>query len=951
MSIEPQDFFHRDALSKLLLSLYQHLPPQKSLGHYWGIKEEAFLSLLIDQSALQDSLRFRGLRRAQIIASSLIDEKGDFQQAILQQWIELLETEGYIVYAEGENEGSLTDHYLAILRKLRDDIALLNSLKRFQKPLCHGWAEELVRQSLGIYQPITLTDAQIRTAVLSALLAPLRQNVGSCFATAPAILIQREQPLQLLDDLHQLLYTGKLKRVFGGVEYSVPLSPSTGVGDLRKLISGDERMGKAWLSPALLNACSLAGLIENTWSWEKKGEALSELIQRTLKEKSAISIEDFLHQSLLDSLRLSDNDIELSNRWEVARVKSGKFTTLYTAQNSPDKGELAQRFIKLEKQVRAAFKGFCDHALLKAWEFTLASFSEVKMEFSRWNLYLSLGLHHEEEGGLGQVIYRHLEDKIAQANQAVQKYQTDYEIAFDQVRATEILLKNAASESDARRLQAEYQSRVYHMQACLDMRDKSYTAGSHYTNLFSFLLKQYDAKFPEYFQEIYDAEMQDVRGDFYDDSPAGFRLVYKHGRTDPSLWTLISNSEQYIEVLVDFFNATESDVAAQCDWQGGDQEVLNITSAIISHIRTPLFLKTAFQRMAKAHLGEQAPLRAEEKKPWAYTSGGTMTTLLKTYYCRSSDLTEESRWVESEAELLIYLIDALKNQPASITDPFLKETRRGMLMASPSHAFLLLPSLPLYRKGWQEEGFTYTWVRDEVFTPSHQFYANIFLSPAEQQLLIDLFSSELPSLLSHHLQQSFILSEEPVKIIAFRRNVLEHMFNGQPLFTREHQQIIADQLDAFLYENLPIISGNEYKIVLRRLFADRYDEAFAEALRSLPDRPAPIMTAKWVKEAAKFCWVQAHQAIGYAFDLHQHIARHARFINLAAPTPLLFADTNWAGYYLGFVVNPGTGRLELWRLDQTGSRGRPMSSWQHWINGKEKKNWSIYTRPSEYSFS
>ena len=160
--------------------------------------------------------------------------------------------------------------------------------------------------------------------------------------------------------------------------------------------------------------------------------------------------------------------------------------------------------------------------------------------------------------------------------------------------------------------------------------------------------------------------------------------------------------------------------------------------------------------------------------------------------------------------------------------------------------------------------------------------------------------------------------------------------------------MIADQLDSFLYETLPIIPGNEFKVVVPRLFADRFDESLAEVLHSLPDSPAPLMTAKWVKDGAKFCWIQAHQKIGYSFDLHQHIAKHARFVNLGTPTPLLFADTNWPNYYFGFVVNPGTGRLELWRLDQTGSQGKPMSSWQHWINGKDKKPWSVYVRPSEY---
>ena len=352
--------------------------------------------------------------------------------------------------------------------------------------------------------------------------------------------------------------------------------------------------------------------------------------------------------------------------------------------------------------------------------------------------------------------------------------------------------------------------------------------------------------------------------------------------------------------------------------------------------------------MAKAHQGETSILKMEEKKPWVYTSGGTMTTLLKTYYRRSGEFTEESRWVENETDLLIFLIDAIKNQSALVTDLYKKNPHLGMLMASPSHAFVLHPGFSLYREGWQEEGFTYTWVRDQVFSPSHQFYARIRLTPEEQQLLVDLFSATLPPLLSHHLQKRFSPSKEAIGTVQFRTKVLEHLFSFSSSQQDANKRAIADRIDAFLYEALPIVPGKEFKVVLRRLFADHFDQKIADALSTFPDVPSTLMTAKMVKESAKACWIKAHQKVGYPFDIHQYIADHARFINLSAPTPLLFADTNWANFYFGFVINPGTGRFELWRLDRTASQGMPMSGWQHWINGTNRRPWSVYVRPFEY---
>ena len=235
---------------------------------------------------MQEGIRFRAFRRAHILARLLIDEKGEFSQAGLGQCIHLLETEGYLFYADGLNDASLTEHMLATLKKLRDDSGLIKQLKRFQKPLCHTWAEDLVRHSLGIYQANGLTEAHIRIAVLSALLTPLRQNVGSCFATAPAIFIQRQEPENLMDDLYQLLTLGKLKRVFDGVEYVVPLSPSTGIGDLRRPLIYRDDQSQVWLSPGLMRACEAAGLIQEGLSWEEKGEKLKELIGWELQGKN-----------------------------------------------------------------------------------------------------------------------------------------------------------------------------------------------------------------------------------------------------------------------------------------------------------------------------------------------------------------------------------------------------------------------------------------------------------------------------------------------------------------------------------------------------------------------------------------------------------------------------------------------------------------------------------------
>lgn len=955
MPEESKETFHLPCTDpQFLLRISLHLIQEMAehpLVQFFDLRTEARLSYLFDLSAIQESFRFRALRRARRIAIALVDEKGQIKKDFLKSFTDLYEKTGAIFYPEGQNDSFIHGHILHFLKRLSEE-SIVRSLQRFQSPLCHKWAERLVLETLGIYATSVPTDSQVKAAVLCACLTPLRQNVGSCFATAPAILVQKEQVELMIDDLYQLLSTGKLKRTFGGIEYAIPLSPSTGAGDLKKNLISSDAKAKSSFCPGLIWAMESIQALPSDAPIEEQEGKLQALIQTYSAGKNHFTSDDLIRHVLMERLSLSEEDLEKAHSMEIAQFKNSQMAFRGPDANIARKLEQIQSYKQKEKEAKAIFKGVCDNALLKAWEFTLASFSEVKMEFSRWNLYSSLGLAPEEPGGIGEVIYKTLDEKIKELNLKIEEYQKQYEIAFDQLRATETLLRNAASESDARRLQAEHQSRAYHMRSCLELRDKVYARGSHYSTLFSFLVRQYDLKFPEYFQEIFDAEMQDLKGDFYDDSPAGFRLVYKHGRSDPSLWTLIYNADQYIDALLDFFKATESQIAAACEWEGGEDEILELTSAIIVHIRSSAFLESALQRMAKAHDTPivKSPLKnlpALEKKPWAYVSGGTIITLLKTYFCRESELTTEGKWVESESELLIFILDTLKNLPPKISNPFLKNPEKGMLMTSPSHAFVLLPGQERFCQGWQEEIFTYTYVRDEIFLPSQRFYAEMRLNSAEQSFLLNAFCEQLPPQIGHYLNQVISPMDKKISIVDWRNKVLETLCQhtkANPL----QKQALSNGLDAYLYQVLPLTSGKEWKVLVRRILSDRMDDKVENVLRLFPDAPCPFMTAAEIREAAKGCYLLAEKSIALSFDLHQYLAHHSRFVGNAQPTSLLFADTNWTNYFFGFVVNPGTMRLELWRLDRTLSRGVPMSQWKHWLNGIDRKSWSIFTHPFEY---
>ena len=458
-------------LTRTLLSIATKAT-KGSLTDLLDLKGELELSLLYDQTKIQDSYTFRLQRRAFLLSNYLIDDKGKFDKEKLDVILYLLEKEGFIFYSRGFCDFKSFSHMQFVLRKLKNDKSFFSLFQKFQPPLCHVWAEELVLTSVQCFDSIAPSEVHIKRAVLSACLTSLRQNVGSCFATAPAILIQQEQVEALLSDLYELLMTGKMKKVFLGVESSVPLSPSAGGGDLYKVVSLTQDL---CFSPGLHAALEASQIFSKELNFLERVEKVKKLLELVFQQKSSMQIIELIHQALLFHLNLKEEDLIRYVEQNRSFLKSQAFVSGgIKKEPSSLKNRLSEKMLDLEKKAKAAFKACTDHALLKAWEFTLASFSESKMDFSRWNLYSSLGLHPEEKGGIGEVIYHVLQKQLEVDQRQVQVYDTEYQIAYDQVRATELLLKNASTESDIRRLQVELTSRVYHMRASLELRDTFY---------------------------------------------------------------------------------------------------------------------------------------------------------------------------------------------------------------------------------------------------------------------------------------------------------------------------------------------------------------------------------------------------------------------------------------------------------------------------------------------
>lgn len=936
------------------------------------IEEYEELSRRIDRSQIQESTAVRNVLRTRQLALLLLNDKGEINTSLLPTVIASLQAHLYSLGPNRQHDSRRQEHILKVLKLLENEKELNRLLKKFTRPMTNKWAEELIRQTLQLSSNTSITDTHTKQAVLAAWLCFLRQNVGSCFATAPAEIVHDEQPELFLQDLLDLIATGTLKRTFGGIEYSVPLSASWGSGDLKKpllmRLSSQGITPEIWYSPGLLAAFEATGFLKSTDPVKEKVQQIEGWIKPLIYKNSyqsfcILTAEEILRTVLLQNLGITEKQVK-----EYENRPRGMLHTQLLVHNTPSSnkgggiGDRCSNFLYLFEKAKNVFKSLADNALLKAWEFTLASFSDTKYEFARWNLYASLGLQTNEPGGIGQCIYHIIQHKLDVANQRGQDIQYEYERVYTQVKTLESRMRHASTEKEVQWLKIDYQSQTNELHFLSEQRNDAQNQAAALINLYDTLYKLYVDLFKDYFQEVYDADMQEVTTGPFDDSPAGFRLLYKHGRSNTSQWTRIQNQHEFVDALASFFVATEPQIAHALDGNSIAKDLSEVVTSIINHVKTKEFLESAFHRIAIAH---KAPvikdpldhLELIEKKPWVYTSGGTMNTLVSCYYRIEDRPKEAEKWVENEMELLVFLADTVKQIPFPFMDPFLKGKRESLLMQSPTHAFLLKPTLPLFQETWMHDEFTYTYIRDRFVIPRENFVDKIVLNDEMVHYLIHQIAEKVPENFQPRFKSVFGLMEGPLNSIFFREQVLDTIDNDRGLRSASQPILSLDEIDHLLYSLLPLFPINELRERVQKILTSLpmlNGEKMDRIIRLFDQIPLsrgeyPIIGAQQLQEICKALLCLSEVSTTTSYDYHLHISLTAQQLGFAMPSPLLFADTNWAKDLFGFTVNPGNGKLELWRFDYTGSVGYPMSSWKQWINGSRSDlRWGVYIKPFEY---
>lgn len=656
------------------------------------IAEELKLCKDSEKAGLIDVQEYRTARRSRSIAGLVIDANGHFAEDKANFFLETLDLPVY-----GPFDTFFLEHVRNVIEFFLKDKNARLRLRQLSFPLASPFVERLIRHSLLLRVGDKLEKRSISQAVLIALLTFLRQSVGSCFATAPLIIVQQEKIEFLLQDLFDLITRGFLRRVIEGEEMKAPISTKTGHGDVLKIIGP-----QGHLDPAL--QFILAGKI-------RPGMTILQNIQTTLPPDAAFEAEEL-------------------------------------------------------------FKAHVQSPLLKCYEYTVATFSDWKTDFYKWNMFHSLGLNHEEKGGIGEKLYTALSAKLDKTNEELAKLQDEIERGMDGLRATEALLKNASSIDQIRRLKNEMKYKEH----SLGLNEEEYhlarKKGEQLSKFFKFFTEQLIQFFPFYFQEVYDPEMFEEVGAVYEDRPAGFRLLYKHGRIDPTVWTMIYQENDFKSALINFFQIIEPSLTSAWGLDAGRELIREMVDEAIERIQDPIFIQTAIERTKKMHLealGETSP-----RKPWAYISGGSAESLVKCYFSLNRSLTKFELFPSAPIDLCLGLIELMKDMPYQITNKMEKSPLTGLLMISPSHAFVFKPGLSPFLEAWQDKGNTFTYLRDEVIEKARSFYDTVVLSPQE------IYSLELEGKTIRDLYQE-VRSKFPHMLPLFEERLMSLLLaNGAP---------------------------------------------------------------------------------------------------------------------------------------------------------------------------
>ncbi|WP_366223594.1 hypothetical protein [Chlamydia buteonis] len=908
-------------------------------------------------TSLQSPLAAKNLTIARNAARYVLTENGEIDITRVVSAIDHLTKCLYPLGPHRHNEAKPREHLLKTLQAIKQKSEIRERIKKLFVP-SYRVIQDLIRNTLALPTEIELTPIHVRQAALAAMFSYLRQDVGSCFATSFAIIIHQEYPTLFIKDLDDLLTSGKLTRIIGTQEISVPMNLSGCIGELfkplRVLDLYPDPIAKLSASPGLQKAFTAVGIIDTLDDPEVRLQQIlahEYLLSKLQHVDDTLTANEVIQSTLLHHYQITEHSVRATLFQEGFYSKEQVFFSIEHSHKL-SQTQKVYSYLSAYELAKSAFIRDTQNPLLKSWEYTLATLSDANDSSTLNHIRVALGWDADDPNSLARVIQTFAQEEIDKTRDHIQQCEQTYHEARAQLEYIESRMRNPLNEQDNKILIMDHMRFRQELNSALYDWDTAQEKAKKLFALPNFLLSFYTKIIPQYFRSSYDAFIQEF-SHLYADSPAGFRILFTHGRSHPNTWSSIYSINEFISFLSEFFSSTEVELLGKHGILGLEKEASALIHYIVSFIHKNSFQEAAITRILERYNSPIPPsvldnLDKISHTPWVYVSGGTVETLLKDYFENPEELTYIEKHPENAHELAAFFSDALKDLPYAIKG-YLEDGSHSLIASSPTHVFSIIAGSPLFREAWDNDWYSYTWLRD-VWVKNHQdFLTDTILNQQAIYTFIDGFCSkyslqnfayDFHDFCSDH---SLSLPELYEKAARFLKEIFPKSEKTSALYQRRlaHQMVqdVPYTSDQQLPEVLDKVSS--YLGISSRITYEKFSKLLNKFIPNFS-----LLSSGEIRHLYKGLMMESYQQMYFEEDIFLRLATAMRHHHLAYPAPLLFGDSNWAYSYFGFILHPGTQEIDLWQFNYAGLQGQPLENTDKLLSVTQP--WILYANPIDY---
>jgi hypothetical protein len=803
-----------------------------------------------------------------------------------------------------------TKRLVKTLERLKNDPALSVKLRSIDKPASDNPATALIRAALGLDPQEEVTAAHAQQAVLSSLLAELRQSdVGSCFGTCVSIKIHDHDPGQFLEDMKELINTGYLTRTLDGRTIKIPPNPAVSTADVEKKVQLDSdgtMVGKglslgdapgmaAALDALGVDAAQRAGAVKAALTAIQNRASFQEAVQNAARQAAVkelpTAVQPDVRARVEEKLQLVPQDQKQKLIAKDAATADAVTKALEACGLSAE--EAGKVLAKYQATLQAPAQ-VSSQEVLQQILMTRLGLTDTDLE--NYNRLQKLNPHvrairYKGEWNEADTVFLEGVSKLSDAvtpklgkltalERELQTAQDAFLAQQDNrlLRCWEYTISSLAEQRDSDSRKARIQSAT--TQAIgeqLEQIKKEMLEGTrnkkkgekNLSRVVDVLAKEFGERFAAGVQIGYTADPRALAEDG-SSSRGGWNLYDATGVKDKSQWIKIADRDSYSKLI-------EGLMLQACE--AFDQEEDRILGRTIAERVGAAANRTDFLHLATEKLKGQSSANAQKqiRDPWALPGGSGSDPLLKAYYGKSqltmagserapANGEELCQWLFKEAKLIRDQLQASVNPPVALEDAMVP-------MSNNIHAFLLKPGHPSL---------------NDVLSADHP---EVWISNYAAKAKADA--------------QAFRDGAATADLV---KKLCDNLGMGST-FLEKVTTKLQNQPDAKVADLIPVVE---------QAIDETYPGKENETSR------------KYFKEG-----------------MLPAAALTTMLSALPEPPGLVFADTNWGGgdhqILFTMLTNPLNGELELWQVNEDGSGLRKKDS-QEWITSGV---WDVYTKPEE----